>query len=179
MLLNDKRIKELAKLGMIQHWAEKTKEVDGQRVISYGLNSFGYDIRLSDKFKVYPCVYILDPKKHTENDFINYTGNIYTLLPNSFILGLSIEEFNIPNNIVGICLGKSTYARCGLIVNVTPLEPGWKGRLVIEIANLGRIPVQIYANEGIAQVLFFQDEVPEQVYNGFYQNQTDFKVGIQ
>jgi dCTP deaminase len=128
--------------------------------ISYGLSSFGYDIRLADEFKLFspPCDFIVDPKDIRENVFRFIKQNVCTVGANSFVLAKSIEYFKIPDNVLGIVVGKSTYARCGILVNVTPLEPGWEGFLTISISNTAPRPVRIYAHEGIAQILFFASE---------------------
>jgi dCTP deaminase len=128
------------------------------KVVSYGLSSYGYDIRVSDEFKVFTNVYnsIVDPKNFTEDSFVDIVTKECLIPPNSFALARSIEYFRIPRNILTICLGKSTYARCGIIVNVTPFEPEWEGHVTIEISNTTPLPAKIYANEGIAQVIFFE-----------------------
>ena len=145
--------------------------------ISYGLSSYGYDIRVSDEYKVFTNVNnsVVDPKKFDEKSFIDYKGDICIVPPNSFALARSIEYFKIPRNILTICLGKSTYARCGIIVNVTPFEPEWEGHVTLEISNTTPLPAKIYSNEGLCQVLFFEsDEVCEKSYKdkkGKYQTQ--------
>lgn len=149
-------------------------------VVSYGLSSYGYDIRISNTFKIFTNVNnsIVDPKKFDENAFQDFTGDVCIIPPNSFALGKSVERFKIPRNVLGICLGKSTYARCGIIMNITPLEPEWEGYLTLEISNTTPLPAKIYANEGIAQLLFLEsDEVCRVSYadkKGKYQDQ----VGI-
>lgn len=146
-------------------------------VISYGLSSYGYDIRVADEFKIFTNVYsaIVDPKKFDTRSMIDYKGEVCVIPPNSFALARTIEYFRIPRSILTICVGKSTYARCGIIVNVTPFEPEWEGFVTLEISNTTPLPAKIYANEGIAQVLFFEgDEVCEVSYadrKGKYQNQ--------
>ena len=145
-------------------------------VVSYGLSSYGYDIRVANEFKVFASSHkILDPKGFDEDSFTNRITDQCVIPSNSFALARSIETFKMPPDVLGLCLGKSTYARCGVIVNVTPLEPGWEGTLTIEISNTTPLPVMIYANEGIAQILFFQsDERCEISYadkKGKYQNQ--------
>ena len=146
--------------------------------ISYGLSSYGYDIRVSDEYKVFTNVNnsIVDPKKFDEKSFIDYKGDICIVPPNSFALARSIEYFKIPRNVLTVCLGKSTYARCGIIVNVTPFEPEWEVHVTLEISNTTPLPAKIYSNEGLCQVLFFEsDEVCEKSYKdkkGKYQNQT-------
>jgi dCTP deaminase len=154
--------------------------IDGQvrdGVISYGLSSYGYDIRVSDEFKIFTNVHsaIVDPKHFNPNSFVDFKGDVCVIPPNSFVLAQTVEYFRIPRDVITICLGKSTYARCGLIVNVTPFEPEWEGFVTLEISNTTPLPARIYANEGIAQVLFFHaDEICETSYadrNGKYQKQ--------
>lgn len=157
----DEWIKKMSKeKGMIDPFFDgQIKQTSsGKRIVSYGLSSYGYDIRVSDEFKVFTNVYnsIVDPKCFTEDAFVDITGEICIIPPNSFALARSIEYFKIPRNVLTICLGKSTYARCGIIVNVTPFEPEWEGHVTIEISNTTPLPAKIYANEGIAQVIFFE-----------------------
>jgi len=146
-------------------------------VVSYGLSSFGYDIRVADEFKVFTNVHsvVVDPKRFDERSFVDITADHCIIPPNSFALARTLEYFRIPKDVLVVCLGKSTYARCGIIVNVTPLEPEWEGFLTLEISNTTPLPAKIYAREGIAQLLFFQgDEVPEVTYaqrRGKYQGQ--------
>lgn len=129
-----------------------------EKIVSYGLSSYGYDIRVSEEFKVFTNVYnsIVDPKNFTEDAFVDIHAKECIIPPNSFALARSVEYFRIPRNVLTICLGKSTYARCGIIVNVTPFEPEWEGFVTLEISNTTPLPAKIYANEGIAQVLFFE-----------------------
>ncbi|MBW7958403.1 MAG: dCTP deaminase [Anaerolineae bacterium] len=154
--------------------------VDGQvrdGVISYGLSSYGYDIRVTSEFKIFTNVHsaVVDPKNFNPQSFVDFTGDVCVIPPNSFVLAQTVEYFRIPRDVITVCLGKSTYARCGLIVNVTPFEPEWEGYVTLEISNTTPLPARIYANEGIAQVLFFQaDEVCEVSYadrKGKYQHQ--------
>ncbi len=166
--------------------ARLLREVEGRRIISCGASSYGYDMRLADDgFRVFSPIHgrEIDPKRFDEESLIEpplrraEDGSRYYLLPpHSYGLGVSVETFNLPRNVTGICMGKSTYARAGLLVNTTPLEAGWRGRLVIEIANLANLPLRVYVNEGIGQVLFFEaDEECETSYDdraGKYQNQT-------
>ena len=146
--------------------------------ISYGLSSYGYDIRVSDEYKVFTNVNnsVVDPKKFDEKSFIDYKGDVCVVPPNSFALARSIEYFKIPRSVLTVCLGKSTYARCGIIVNVTPFEPEWEGHVTLEISNTTPLPAKIYSNEGLCQVLFFEsDEDCELTYkdrSGKYQKQT-------
>jgi dCTP deaminase len=145
--------------------------------ISYGLSSYGYDIRVSDEFKIFTNVHsaIVDPKHFDPKSFVDYQGEVCLIPPNSFALSRTIEYFRIPRNVLTLCVGKSTYARCGIIVNVTPFEPEWEGYVTLEISNTTPLPARIYANEGIAQVLFFAaDQVCDRSYadkKGKYQGQ--------
>ena len=128
----------------------------GHSMISYGLSSYGYDLRVADEFKVFTNVYntLVDPKAFDERSFVDVKTNICIIPPNSFALARSVEYFRIPRDVITICLGKSTYARCGIIVNVTPLEPEWEGHVTLEISNTTPLPARIYAHEGLAQVVF-------------------------
>ncbi len=174
-LKSDQWIRKMAReQGMIEPF------VDGQvrqGVISYGLSSYGYDIRIADEFKIFTNVYsaIVDPKNFDTHSMIDFKGDVCIIPPNSFVLARTIEYFRIPRSVLTVCLGKSTYARCGIIVNVTPFEPEWEGYVTMEISNTTPLPAKIYANEGIAQVLFFEaDEVCEVSYadkKGKYQKQ--------
>ena len=130
--------------------------------ISYGVSSYGYDIRVADEFKIFTNINttIVDPKAFDERSFVDFRGEVCIIPPNSFALARTIEYFRIPRDVLTICLGKSTYARCGIIVNVTPFEPEWEGTVTLEISNTTPLPAKIYANEGIAQVLFFQSDEP-------------------
>jgi dCTP deaminase len=154
--------------------------VDGQvrdGVISYGLSSYGYDIRVTDEFKIFTNVHsaVVDPKNFTPQSFVDFKGDVCIIPPNSFVLTQTVEYFRIPRNVLTVCLGKSNYARCGLIVNVTPFEPEWEGYVTLEISNTTPLPAKVYAFEGVAQVLFFEsDEVCEVSYadrKGKYQKQ--------
>jgi dCTP deaminase len=133
-----------------------------QGVISYGVSSYGYDVRVGDEFKVFTNVYntVVDPKNFDSKSFVDIKADVCIIPPNSFALASTVEYFRIPRDILTVCLGKSTYARCGIIVNVTPFEPEWEGHVTIEISNTTPLPAKIYANEGIAQVLFFQSDEP-------------------
>jgi dCTP deaminase len=146
--------------------------------VSYGLSSYGYDLRVADEFKVFTNVHsaVVDPKNFDEKSFVDMNGQGSILIPpNSFALTRSLEYFRIPKNVLGLCIGKSTYARCGIIVNVTPLQPEWEGYLIIEISNTTPLPAKIYAGEGIAEILFFEsDEECEKTYKdlaGIYSHQ--------
>lgn len=146
-------------------------------VISYGVSSYGYDVRVANEFKIFTNVFsaIVDPKHFDVKSMVDFTGDVCVVPPNSFALARTIEYFRIPRNVLTICLGKSTYARCGIIVNVTPFEPEWEGFVTLEISNTTPLPAKIYANEGLAQVLFFEaDETCDVSYadkKGKYQNQ--------
>jgi len=146
-------------------------------VISYGVSSYGYDVRVANEFKIFTNVFSasVDPKHFDVKSMVDFTGDVCVVPPNSFALARTIEYFRIPRNVLTICLGKSTYARCGIIVNVTPFEPEWEGFVTLEISNTTPLPAKIYANEGLAQVLFFEaDEVCDVSYadkKGKYQNQ--------
>jgi dCTP deaminase len=131
-------------------------------VISYGVSSYGYDVRVGDEFKVFTNVFntVVDPKNFDPKSFVDIKAEVCVIPPNSFALASTIEYFRIPRDVLTVCLGKSTYARCGIIVNVTPFEPEWEGHVTIEISNTTPLPAKIYANEGIAQVLFFQSDEP-------------------
>lgn len=146
-------------------------------IISYGLSSYGYDMRVANEFKVFTNVFnsLVDPKNFDARSFVDITADYIDIPPNSFALARSVEYFQIPRNVLCVCLGKSTYARCGVIVNTTPFEPGWRGYVTLELTNSTPLPARIYANEGIAQVLFFEsDEECEVSYDersGKYMNQ--------
>lgn len=164
---------------MIEPFAER--QVRGG-AISYGVSSYGYDIRVADEFKIFTNVNttIVDPKRFDQQSFVDFKGDICIVPPNSFALARTVEYFRIPRNVLTICLGKSTYARCGIIVNVTPFEPEWEGTATLEISNTTPLPARIYANEGIAQVVFFEaDEVCETSYadkKGKYQAQREITL---
>jgi dCTP deaminase len=159
---------------MIEPFSEKQVSAG---VISYGLSSYGYDLRVSNEFKIFTNVNsaIIDPKNFDERSFVSVEADDIIVPPNSFALARSIEYFRIPRDVLTICVGKSTYARCGIIVNVTPFEPEWEGYVTLEISNTTPLPARIYANEGLCQILFFQgDEACETSYrdrNGKYQRQ--------
>ena len=158
--------------------AEQISSMVGNRIISYGTSSYGYDIRCSDEFKIFTNINsaVVDPKNFDESSFVDYQGDVCIIPPNSFTLARTIEYFRIPRNVLTICLGKSTYARCGIIVNVTPFEPEWEGYVTLEFSNTTPLPAKIYANEGVAQVIFFEADEPCEVSykdrRGKYQGQT-------
>ena len=170
--------------GMIEPFAEAQvrQAPDGRRAISHGVSSYGYDLRVSDEFKVFTNVFntVVDPKAFDDKSFVDMKTDVCIVPPNSFALARSIEYFRIPRNILTVCLGKSTYARCGIIVNVTPFEPEWEGHVTLEISNTTPLPAKIYANEGLAQVLFFEaEEICEVSYadrGGKYMKQTGITI---
>lgn len=164
--------------GMISPFErDQVREHDGHRVISYGTSSYGYDVRCANQFKIFTNVHstTVDPKHFDENSFIDVEADHCIIPPNSFALASTVEYFKIPRSVLTVCLGKSTYARCGIIVNVTPLEPEWEGHVTLEFSNTTTLPAKIYANEGVAQMLFYEtDEVCDVSYkdrNGKYQGQ--------
>ena len=164
-VLSDKWIKKMALNGMISPFEEKQIS-EGK--ISYGLSSFGYDARVSNEFKIFTNVNseIVDPNSFKPSNFVTKNVSECVIPPNSFVLASTVEYFKIPKDVLVICLGKSTYARCGIIVNVTPLEPGWEGHVTLEFSNTTPLPAKIYANEGVAQFIFLQgNEKPEISYS--------------
>jgi dCTP deaminase len=159
---------------MIEPFVERQMQ---EGVVSFGVSSYGYDIRVADEFKIFTNVFsaVVDPKAFDEKSMVDFKGDVCVIPPNSFALARTVEYFRIPRNVLTICVGKSTYARCGIIVNVTPFEPEWEGFVTLEISNTTPLPAKIYANEGIAQVLFFvAEDVCETSYadkKGKYQGQ--------
>src|SRR3989339_578081 len=142
--------------------SKQVKQVNQRRIVSYGVSSYGYDVRCANEFKIFTNLNstIVDPKNFDENNFVDVQADVCIIPPNSFALARTVEYFKIPRNVLTICLGKSTYARCGIIVNVTPLEPEWEGHVTLEFSNTTTLPAKIYAHEGVAQFLFFEsDEV--------------------
>ena len=139
---------------------EQVRNIDGQKIISYGVSSYGYDVRCANEFKIYTNTFssVVDPKNFDEKSFIDITSDECVIPPNSFALARTIEYFKIPRSVLTLCLGKSTYARCGIIVNVTPLEPEWEGHVTLEFSNTTNLPAKIYANEGVAQMIFFESD---------------------
>ncbi len=175
-LKSDRWIRETAlNRKMIEPFCE---DQVGRGVVSYGLSSYGYDIRVSNEFKIFTNVNaeVVDPKRFDDRNVVDVVDDVCIVPPNSFALARTVEYFRIPRNVLAICLGKSTYARCGIIVNVTPFEPEFEGHITIEISNTTPLPAKIYANEGIAQVLFFEGDEPCEVSykdkSGKYQAQT-------
>ena len=176
---SDRWIRTQAELGMIEPFeANQVRELNGQRIVSYGTSSYGYDVRCANEFKIFTNINstIVDPKHFDEKSFVDFVGDVCIIPPNSFALARTVEYFRIPRDVLTICLGKSTYARCGIIVNVTPLEPEWEGHVTLEFSNTTPLPAKIYAGEGCAQMLFFEsDEDCEVSYKdraGKYQGQT-------
>ena len=177
---SDKWIRRMAESsGMIEPFEpNQIKEENGNKVISYGTSSYGYDIRCANEFKIFTNINstIVDPKNFDPKNFVEVTGDSCIIPPNSFALARTVEYFRIPRNVLTVCLGKSTYARCGIIVNVTPFEPEWEGYVTLEFSNTTPLPEKIYANEGVAQVLFFEsDEICDVSYkdrNGKYMGQS-------
>lgn len=185
-LQSDRWIREMAEnYGMIEPFVDgQVRYVDGKKVISYGLSSYGYDLRVAGEFKVFTNLYnsLVDPKNFNENAFVHIEADECIIPPNSFALARSVEYFRIPRNVLTVCIGKSTYARCGIIVNVTPFEPEWEGYVTLEISNTTPLPAKIYAHEGLAQVLFYQGaEVCETSYadrNGKYMKQMKITLPV-
>ncbi len=175
---SDRWIRTAAEAGMIDPFArDQVREVDGRRIVSYGTSSYGYDVRCADEFKIFTNINstIVDPKAFDEKSFVDFKGDVCIIPPNSFALARTVEYFRIPRDVLTICVGKSTYARCGIIVNVTPLEPEWEGHVTLEFSNTTPLPAKIYAGEGCAQMLFLGgDQVCETSYGdraGKYQGQ--------
>jgi dCTP deaminase len=166
---SDRWIRRMAEgQGMIEPFEPgQVRVANGQRIVSYGTSSYGYDVRCASEFKIFTNINstIVDPKDFDRGSFVDFTGEVCIIPPNSFALARTVEYFRIPRNVLTVCLGKSTYARCGIIVNVTPLEPEWEGHVTLEFSNTTTLPARIYANEGVAQMLFFEsDEVCEVSY---------------
>jgi dCTP deaminase len=163
-ILSDKEIRSLSlEKNMISPFLDGLqKEINNERVLSYGLSSYGYDARVSREFKIFTNVdnALVDPKNFSSNSFVNRDSDVCIIPPNSFALARTVEYFKIPRDILVICVGKSTYARCGIIVNVTPLEPEWEGHVTLEFSNTTPLPAKIYANEGACQFLFFRANEP-------------------
>lgn len=183
-LCSDKWIRTMAKKhGMIEPFEDQQiKQHENQKIISYGLSSYGYDLRVAKEFKIFTNINnsLVDPKNFPEQAFVTIENDFCIIPPNSFALAKSVEYFRIPRNVLTICIGKSTYARCGIIVNVTPFEPEWEGFVTLEISNTTPLPAKIYANEGLAQVIFFEaTETCETSYAdrlGKYMKQTDITL---
>ena len=177
---SDRWIKTMARdHGMIEPFVEsQVRDDDGESLISYGTSSYGYDVRCANEFKVFTNINsaVVDPKSFDENSFIDLDSEVCVIPPNSFVLARTVEYFRIPRNVLTICLGKSTYARCGIIVNVTPLEPEWEGHVTLEFSNTTPLPAKVYANEGVAQMIFLEsDQICDESYKdrkGKYHGQT-------
>ncbi len=177
---SDRWIRRMAEEhGMIEPYEPgQVRENGGGRIISFGTSSYGYDVRCAADFKVFTNIYsaVVDPKAFDEKSFVDMRTDVCIIPPNSFALARTVEYFRIPRNVLTVCLGKSTYARCGIIVNVTPLEPEWEGHVTLEFSNTTTLPAKIYANEGVAQMLFFESDEPCEVSykdrGGKYQGQT-------
>lgn len=182
----DHWIRRMAKeFGMIEPFVEElVRQTEGEKVISYGLSSYGYDLRVSNAFKVFTNVHnsVVDPKAFNPNAFVDVIADTCIIPPNSFALACSVEYFRIPRSVLTLCIGKSTYARCGIIVNVTPFEPEWEGYVTLEISNTTPLPAKIYAGEGLAQVLFLEAlESCETSYadrRGKYMGQTEITLPL-
>jgi len=178
---SDRWIRRMAReQRMIEPFEPKQiKAVKGQKVVSFGTSSYGYDVRCANEFKIFTNINstIVDPKAFDEKSFVDFKGDVCIIPPNSFALARTVEYFRVPRNVLILCLGKSTYARCGIIVNVTPLEPEWEGYVTLEFSNTTPLPAKIYANEGVAQVIFLEaqpDDICETSYKdrgGKYQGQ--------
>jgi dCTP deaminase len=185
-LQSDRWIRQMAQeQGMIEPFLDtQVRYVEGKKVISYGLSSYGYDLRVAREFKVFTNLNntIVDPKHFQESAFVTFEADECIVPPNSFALARSVEYFRIPRDVLTVCIGKSTYARCGIIVNVTPFEPEWEGHVTLEISNTTPLPAKIYANEGLAQVLFYRGaEMCEVSYadrNGKYMRQTHITLPV-
>ena len=161
---SDQWIKEMAENGMIEPFVsgQVRSDENNNRLISYGTSSYGYDVRCAPEFKIFTNINsaIVDPKNFDSSSFVDVNSDVCIIPPNSFALGRTVEYFRIPRNVLTICLGKSTYARCGIIVNVTPLEPEWEGHVTLEFSNTTNLPAKIYANEGVAQMIFLESDQP-------------------
>ena len=183
---SDRWIIEQAKKGMISPFYEQQVKCNsrGEPCVSWGVSSYGYDVRCANEFKIFTNAHsaVIDPKNFDNNSFVSIESDVCVIPPNSFVLARTIEKFIIPRNVLVVCLGKSTYARCGIIVNVTPLEPEWEGYVTLEFSNTTSLPAKIYANEGCAQMLFLEsDEVCKTSYKdrrGKYQNQVGVTLPI-
>jgi dCTP deaminase len=158
---SDQWIRRMAAQGMIEPFAaEQVREAGGRKIVSFGTSSYGYDVRCAREFKIFTNINstIVDPKHFDPKNFVDFSGEVCIIPPNSFALARTVEYFRIPRNVMVVCVGKSTYARCGIIVNVTPLEPEWEGHVTLEFSNTTPLPARIYADEGVAQMLFFESD---------------------
>lgn len=175
---SDRWIRRMAlEHGLIEPFEEKQVR---RNVISYGLSSYGYDMRVARAFRIFTNVNsaVVDPKNFDDRSFVEFEGDVCIIPPNSFALATSVEYFRIPRNIMTLCVGKSTYARCGIITNVTPFEPEWEGHVTLEISNTTPLPAKIYANEGISQVLFFESDEPCETSYADKQGKYQKQVGV-
>ena len=182
---SDRWIRRMAAAGMISPFEpQQVRQHQGNKVISYGTSSYGYDVRCANEFKIFTNINsaIVDPKNFDRNSFVDLRAEVCIIPPNSFVLAHTVEYFKITRKVLTICVGKSTYARCGIIVNVTPLEPEWEGHVTLEFSNTTNLPAKIYANEGVAQMLFLEsDEICETSYadrGGKYQGQTGVTLPV-
>ena len=182
---SDRWIKEMAdRHRMIEPFEAKQVKLNdrGERLVSYGTSSYGYDVRCAREFKIFTNINstIVDPKNFEAGNFVDVEADVCIIPPNSFVLARTVEYFRIPRDVLVVCLGKSTYARCGIIVNVTPLEPEWEGHVTLEFSNSTPLPAKIYANEGVAQMLFFRGNEPCEISyadrGGKYQGQTGITI---
>lgn len=170
-------IRERAQAGMIEPFENGlVRQAEGEKIISYGLSSFGYDLRAAPEWRIFVNAYntVVDPKNFDTRSLVEYEGEACIIPPNSFVLTRSVEYMRIPEDVIVVALGKSTYARVGIVANVTPLEPGWEGHVTLELSNTTPLPAKVYANEGIVQLLFFQGDKPDVTYadrKGKYQGQ--------
>lgn len=176
-LKSDRWIREQATKGMISPFVDRQVR---EGVISYGLSSYGYDIRVAGEYRIFTNLnsVVVDPKAIRPESMVEYRGDVCIIPPNSFALARSMEYFRLPENVTGLCVGKSTYARCGIVVNITPLEAGWEGHLTIEISNTTPLPAKIYSGEGIAQILFFEGDEPCEVSYAQRKGKYQSQVGI-
>jgi dCTP deaminase len=173
-------IEQVKKMQMIENFQDAQVKVSSanEKIVSYGVSSYGYDARVANDFKIFTNINsaVVDPKNFTEESFVSKTNDVCIIPPNSFALGRTVEYFRIPDDVLVLCVGKSTYARCGIIVNVTPLEPGWEGHVTLEFSNTTPLPAKIYANEGVCQFLFLKGDQPCKTSykdrGGKYMNQT-------
>jgi dCTP deaminase len=183
---SDKWIRRMAQeQRMIEPFApDQVRKTGNRKIVSYGTSSYGYDVRCANEFKIFTNINsaIIDPKDFSKESFVDVKADVCIIPPNSFVLACTVEYFRIPRNVLTICLGKSTYARCGIIVNVTPLEPEWEGHVTLEFSNTTNLPAKIYANEGVAQMLFLEsDETCETSYkdrDGKYQGQVGVTLPV-
>ena len=179
---SDRWIRQMAlQHGLIDPFEpQQVRQIDGKPVISYGTSSYGYDIRCAEDFKIFTNINsaMVDPKAFDRSSFVDHRAGVCIIPPNSFALGRTVEYLRIPRNILAICLGKSTYARCGIIVNVTPLEPEWEGHVTLEFSNTTPLPAKLYANEGVAQLIFMESDEPCEVSYADRQGKYHKQIGL-